>query len=392
MSLPAIIIYECFYAVIYFGLLFSKKTLLTFFPDPSVAARIIFLLLLLCGFLLPAVLRVLRIQLTKKHYSVMLCFLCILYIGASRSYYARQMADSRFRSYHPYLQVKPDEQPVVIPKPSGVYRIVCMGGSTTQGNGDGGYPARLLKLLQERFPGESIEVLNAGCFFYTTQHCIIYYLAYLQDLKPDLCIMFEASNDLVTSFTMPPFASSPYRQDYGHFYGALARLRYPVSFEKFLSSFFYADLLTPVVTPMFFAEFKSQHAYRRNLETLITMCRVNGVSLILANQAHRFSSTNNTYTSDADVNILKFMQALLIDEKHYADEKSWYTGMEAFNRIARQTANKFSIPFVDQAAAFKGKRELFRDYVHLTPEGTALQARLFFNEIVQRKVLGKQTQ
>ena len=392
MSLPALLIYEGLYGIIYFGLLFSKTTLLTYFPDPSITARIIFLLVLFSGFFLPAMLRLLRIQLAKNHYIGLLCFLCILYIGASISYYARQMDDSRFRGYHPYLQIKPEEQGAAIPKPAGVYRIVCMGGSTTQGSGgDGGYPAVLLQLLQKRFPGKQIEVLNAGCFFYTTQHCIIHYLSYIQDLQPDLIIMFEAQNDLITSCTMPLLASRPFRRDYGHFYGWLARLRYPETFEKFLSSFFFADLRAPVLTPIPFTDFQSRDPYQRNLETFIKISRSNGAALILANQAHCFSAVDGGDATEARANILKFMLTLPVDEKHYADEKSWYAGMELFNRIAQQTAEKFNVPFVDQAAVFKGKQQLFRDEVHLIPEGTALLARLFFNEVVRQNIFTTQT-
>ena len=85
------------------------------------------------------------------------------------------------------------------------------------------------------------------------------------------------------------------------------------------------------------------------------------------------------------------MLTLPVDEKHYAEEKSWYAGMELFNRIAQQTAEKFNVPFVDQAAVFKGKQQLFRDEVHLIPEGTALLARLFFNEVVRQNIFTTQT-
>jgi hypothetical protein len=390
MSFLAIIIYECLYTVIYFGLLFSKRTLQVYYPDPSAVARIVFLLVLFSGFFLPAILRLLRIQLTKKHYVGIFCFLCILYIGASINYYARQMDDRRFNGYHPYRQVKPEEQHATIPKPSDIFRIVCMGGSTTEGEGAGGYPAVLRKLLRERYRGKKIEGLNADRFFYTTQHCIIHYLSYIQDLEPDLIIMFEAQNDLVTSCTMPPLASSPFRRDYGHFYGALARLRFPESFEKFLAGFLYADLRTLKLTPIPFSDFKSRHSFQRNLETIIKVCRNNDVALILANQAHCFSAVDGADTSETQTNILKFMLALPVDEKHYVEEKSWYAGMELFNRIAQQTAEKFNIPFVDQAAASRGKRQLFCDEVHLTPEGTVLLARLFCNEIIQRKFLEKE--
>ena len=51
MSLFAIIIYETIYAVIYCGLLFSKSTLLNYFPNLSLAVRELFSVILFSGFL-----------------------------------------------------------------------------------------------------------------------------------------------------------------------------------------------------------------------------------------------------------------------------------------------------------------------------------------------------
>ena len=53
----------------------------------------------------------------------------------------------------------------------------------------------------------------------------------------------------------------------------------------------------------------------------------------------------------------------------------------------KETAEKFSVPFVDQSAAFTGRRDLFRESIHMTPEGTEMKARLFFKKIVQMKLL-----
>lgn len=60
MSPSAIIIYEAVYAIIYFGLLFSKSTLLQYFPNPSLAVRVLFLLILFSGFFVPGYLWLLR--------------------------------------------------------------------------------------------------------------------------------------------------------------------------------------------------------------------------------------------------------------------------------------------------------------------------------------------
>jgi hypothetical protein len=51
-------------------------------------------------------------------------------------------------------------------KPDSVYRIVCMGGSTTYGFGvtspDSSYPSLLQKVLERKYPDKKIEVINAG--------------------------------------------------------------------------------------------------------------------------------------------------------------------------------------------------------------------------------------
>jgi lysophospholipase L1-like esterase len=383
MSPLAIFIYEILYAIIYFGLLFSKNTFLQYFPHPSIITRLFFLLVLLSGFFVPYYLKLLRIRLTAKHYLCIVLFFCLLYILASQYYYSGVL---RVKKFHSFLQVPPNEQKVEVPKPPGMFRIICLGGSTTEEGGESGiaYPRILEELLQKEYPKRKIEVINAGKYFYSTQHAIIQYLFYLKELNPDLIIFFEGANDLITSFTLPPFSSSPFRKDYGHFYGALARVRYPKTFEKFLFQFFYADLLRPNPKPISFSDFKSQHSFHRNLETLIEITKCEGIHLILSNQAHCLSDKN-----DSDLNFLSFFRDFLVDQGHFADEKSWYEGMELFNRITKETAEKYSIPWIDQATIFKGKKEFFQDAFHLTRNGSELKARLFFEKIVQLKLLDK---
>lgn len=176
----------------------------------------------------------------------------------------------------------------------------------------------------------------------------------------------------------PPFSSKPFRKDYGHFCGAIGDVRYPTTFEKFLSRFFFADLLKPVMKPAPFSDFKSLTSFRRNIETLIEIAQNKRIGLILSNQAHCFSSAN-----DGDIGFLGFPSYFLLDDKHYADEKSWYTGMELFNEAIRQAAEKYSLPFVDQATVYRGKKNLFTDGVHLTAEGERLKAQIFLDKIVE---------
>jgi lysophospholipase L1-like esterase len=380
MSPLATIVYEFFYVIIYFGLLFSKSTFLGYFPNPSIIVRFLFFIVLFSGFFVPYCLKTFRIRLTARHYiSIALCF-CLLYLFASQYYYSGVL---RFKKFHSFLQVQPSKQNVEVPKPKDVFRILCLGGSTTEGGGfNNNYPHLLQEILSKKYPNRKIEVINAGKYFYSSQHAIIQYLFYLKELHPDLIIFFEGANDLITSFTMPPFSSSPFRKDYGHFYGALANIVYPRKFEEFLSQFFYADLMRPDLKPMAFTDWKSQYSFRRNLETLIELTRCEGIHLILSNQAYCISEKN-----DSDLHIVGYLMAFLVDNENYADEKSWYNGMELFNNITKETAEKFSISFVDQVTPLKGRKDLFKDPFHVNQEGNELKARLFFEKIVQLGLL-----
>jgi len=392
MSALSIVIYEVFYTIIYLGLLLSKSTLLQYFPDASIISRSLFLIVLFSGFFIPSYLKLLKIRLTAKHYLFLLTFFSFLYVLFSFYYYSTILTDPsklQRRSYNVFFQSSPYEQNVVIPKPAGVFRILCLGGSTTKGKNPKpwavgqGYPRLLEEMLQKKYPQKKIEVINAGQQFYTTQHSIMQYLFFLKDLDPDIIILFHAINDLLPSFTTPPWSSKPFRKDYGHYTGSLNLVRpLPKRFEKFLYQFLFADLRKPSPEPVTFSDFKSLFSFRWNLETLIVITKSQGIFLILSNQAHLFKNENET-----DLYFLGYPLWFLVDEEHYADEKSWYEGMKLFNETSEKIAEGFSIPFVDQVAAVEGKRELFRDVIHMTQEGTELKARLFYDKILQLKII-----
>ncbi len=91
------------------------------------------------------------------------------------------------------------DEEVAVPKPEGVFRIVCFGGSTTEeGMGiAGSYPNRLERRLQEQFPGKQIEVINCGVCGMDTDKHMAQLNTYLM-LEPDLCVVYEGINDCVS--------------------------------------------------------------------------------------------------------------------------------------------------------------------------------------------------
>ena len=82
-------------------------------------------------------------------------------------------------------------------KPAGIFRIFCLGGSTTKGwpfHEYLSYPKLLGLYLRDLLPGKKIEVINAG-FHGSDTYSDTRLLRELVNLKPDLFIIYEGRND-----------------------------------------------------------------------------------------------------------------------------------------------------------------------------------------------------
>ena len=83
-------------------------------------------------------------------------------------------------------------------KPEGVYRVVCLGSSSTAGAGctypeQDSYPVRLGARLDDCLPGRA-EVINAGAAGYRLSQLRIFYEQVLSNLGPDLLIVYFGAN------------------------------------------------------------------------------------------------------------------------------------------------------------------------------------------------------
>jgi len=85
----------------------------------------------------------------------------------------------------------------VVPKPAGLVRVLCIGGSTTIAGrtNDETWPALLEARLRSRYPGLALEVLNLGVSSVTTE----YWLERLEgvlEFEPDAIVQYQAANDI----------------------------------------------------------------------------------------------------------------------------------------------------------------------------------------------------
>jgi len=93
---------------------------------------------------------------------------------------------------------------VAVPKPPRTIRIVAMGGSSTVGPGvkvEDTYVFRLARALRSRFPGRTVEAVNAGVDGYGSRQGFLLYSRDLRQLQPDLLIVAYDVNDAVQTYS-----------------------------------------------------------------------------------------------------------------------------------------------------------------------------------------------
>lgn len=89
------------------------------------------------------------------------------------------------------------DRDVVVPKPPGLYRIVCIGGSTTaEGpSNEITYPKLLERVLRARYGTDRIEVINAGVYASRSGNELDR-IGQCLAMEPDLILHYNAVNDL----------------------------------------------------------------------------------------------------------------------------------------------------------------------------------------------------
>lgn len=90
-------------------------------------------------------------------------------------------------------------------KPAGVFRVFCLGGSTTLGAGVEAdrysYPELLQAILDKtaNHGSKRIEIINAGVFGYNSLHTVIRATKLLDAFSPDMYVIMDGLNDLDTA-------------------------------------------------------------------------------------------------------------------------------------------------------------------------------------------------
>ena len=265
-------------------------------------------------------------------------------------------------------------------KPSGVVRIVALGGSSTFSyqTGDAAiWTRRLQDLLRADF-GPGVEVLNGGTPGYTVFDSKVNYLYRIRDLSPDALIVYHTWNDLKLFRTIER-KGMPSRTPY--------RVIHPV--RSWLRQFQLAWRLRALVQgngalppretvvpdderagPEKIESGGRAHLWeQQNFDDLALWARNDGVLPVFASQAGLLAP--ETIDDEA---VRSVVYAEYVGLSYEEILRNWL----AVREIVRASAARHDALFVDVYAAVPHTREYLHDHVHLTRSGNEAVARAFY--------------
>ncbi|HEX72697.1 MAG TPA: SGNH/GDSL hydrolase family protein [Candidatus Hydrogenedentes bacterium] len=244
---------------------------------------------------------------------------------------------------------------VVLPKPPGVFRIVCVGGSTTEEGNDNAstYPNIMERKLQEWLNTDRIDVVNAGlCGLtsYTERRRINDYL----ELEPDLILYYNAVNDVCHKH-FPPWLAAP-----NPWRGVLDR-------SRLLRRIFNRRLLPPDDYLVSFINATTM----RNLRAMAVAARERNVRMAVCSFAYPTLSWHDFRARRyCDVNLREVWHG---GPLYFA---AYRQIMALYNRVLKRMCEEEGILYVPVAEHFIAGDDHFFDICHMTPVGLELKTNI----------------
>lgn len=357
-----------------------------------------FLLLLsvccLLLFLLPLGVYVYLTSSTKSSVVRTLFVIGIVYACASLLYY-HFPAYQKQRLFDPYLQIPHTKFTVPIEKGEYAIRILCLGGSTTEGfPTEGSYPPLLEAILRARYPDFDIEVLNGGKQWYSTKHSLINYVTYCYRWKPDIVIVMHALNDLYRSFSPPSLALGGYDDQWTHFYGpSINGAKAPGTFEEVLWRGVSSRLIHRHEADYPLETYVSITMYEAYLRAIVRRVKDDGADVLLVSEPSLYKPE----MSEQERKVLIFGQAFCLTRRNdfteeYPSYQSLANAMAGFNHIVENVASSEHAIFVNAAGGIPKHLQNFKDDCHYTKHGVTVVAEFIADRLIKSQVIEKRAQ
>jgi len=308
----------------------------------------------------------------------------VAYFIASQVYY-----HSRQYLYEPFLQNPPVYFPGLKDKDAKTYRILAMGGSTTERSL---YPKQLEKILSRKYPGLNIEVLNAGVSFWTTKHSLINYVTYANSFQADMILVMHAINDLVRSCEPPEYSLGDYNDHWSHFYGPTIATAKAKTFDSYLFEHLWLALIYNISGNAYvdypIEKYRSIHPYKKNLERIARHTRGSGSQLVYITQPSIFKPD---LTPDEKRQLLFgpvfCPRKVGTFTREWPSVKSMWQAMAAFNDIVKSVAQDKNVLLIDAANQVERNFNNFIDDVHHSKKGGQLLGSIVAKAIIDAKLI-----
>ncbi len=262
------------------------------------------------------------------------------------------------------------DRDVSINKPEHLYRINCLGASTTgnyisEGNKNYSYPLELEKLLNE-LCSRKVEVNNFGLGGYNSADILVRFILEIVETNPDMIIIYHAHND-ISSYLTPDF-----KYDYSHskinlgenywkfeigekipflpfqFINFILEKWFPIGVRNSLLDFISKGKMNLDIDPK-----KGLQVYKRNLEYLIEICKKRNIEVVLSTYAHFL------HNDIRESKLHRKLREIIFKE----------------NEIMRDLSRLHELTIVDNANLIPSEEKYFLDSLHFTPEGMKLLAK-----------------
>lgn len=366
-------------------------------------------------------LRILLIQLGILIFLVEILLRLVPVPGFTRAELAPPFLDSeqhRRLGPHPYLGValKPDWRSregqkqashnshglrgaeVTLARPQGVRRVVCLGGSSTYGNGPSSdertWPARLEAILNEERPSVPVQVINAGVPSWSTYESLINLAFRMVEFDPDLVVVYHATNDAACALYGEPVPDNTH-------YRAVWPIVRPSPLEPLLER-----SMTYLVWRKYFTDYLELRAdldyyvvrdydprvgyqdpygdgpfprrgfqsFERNLRSIVAVARAHGARLLLVTQASHSDGSDS-----------------------YNTGRNRHRAIAELTESTRRLAQELDVSLVDAKSVLEaeatsqieagGKQNIFRLGGHLRDPGAELLARTIAAHVVAEDLL-----
>ena len=353
-----------------------------------------------------AVFALLELALRLFHYGPNLDLFTTEVIGGKTYHIMNPDVKSRYFSR---VEFSPNTSPdyFAVPKPTGTFRIFCLGGSTTVGfpySYAGSFTSYLRDRLQATFSERKIEVINLGMTA-TNSFTVVNIASELVDYEPDLILVYDGHNEFYGALGVASHESHGSSRWLTRLYLKLVHVRvflllrdmYSLGASMFLSpeqreatGTMMERLAQGQYIPYAGENYRAALTmFKENLNELADICREHDISLLLGGQVSNLRDQPPFVSHDAEENSpaqrLAFNTTLNRGITNFMDGE-WELALNEFRHALPLDSLRADIHFVMAQCldSLGRKREALAEYIHARDyDRLRFRASTDFNNAIQ---------